>query len=97
MLRWAAEDRTSWMFNCQKACEKLAHVHTHIGAGLRWICKQQLKPAEINVPRWQFLDTGFLTNSNRSSGRVASDQFRPKTDSNSVAPIARSNHASMEA
>jgi len=43
-------DRISRMFNCQKACEKVAHVHAQI-AGLPMICKQQLEPAQINVPR----------------------------------------------
>ena len=71
-------------------------MHAEIGRA-PMICKRQLEPAEINVPRWQYLDTGFLTNSNRSSVRAVSDQLRPKTVSNSLASIARSNHASTEA
>jgi len=43
-------DRMGWMFNCQKACEKLAQVHAQIGR-TPMICKQQLAPAEIKVSR----------------------------------------------
>jgi len=39
-----------WMFICQKVCEKLAQVHAQIGR-TPMICKQQLAPAEIKVPR----------------------------------------------
>jgi hypothetical protein len=43
-------DRTSWMFNRQKARDKLAQVHAEVGR-TPMICKQQLEPAEINVSR----------------------------------------------